>query len=361
LIDDVVVESILHKLAFKSSRTTDGWTVEIPSHRIDITTEEDLLDEVARHHGFEKFPSTLPAWSGYGSGLPFESEERTLRDQVAAQGYSEVITMAFSHEVMERRFRPDIDPVKLMNPMAEDESVLRTSLVPSILHILQWNLNRGLRDLQLYELGKVYRKGSEDRWLILVGTGALRSKAVHETERLLNFYDIKGDVEDILRTFDFDASLNLEQPPAYYHPGRFARFGELAMFGELHPECVELFKLRQRVYLAELNIEVIMRSPGQRRIEAIPRFPSIRRDLSLLIDKGVQYAEIRGAIPKIKELVRIEPFDRMESGPFPEAKYSLSISLWYQSRERTLNDAEVDEFDAAVLAALRLKGVEQRK
>ncbi len=360
-VDDAIVERIFQRLGFKSATTSDGWSVEVPSHRTDIALEEDLLDEIARHHGFDKFPGTLPASSGYGSGLPLESEERILRNRIAAQGYSEVITMAFSNEAAEGRFKPGVEPVKLLNPMAEDESILRTSLMPSMLRVLQWNLNRGLRDLQLYELGKVYRKDSEERWLILAATGALRPKSVHEAERQFNFYDMKGDVEDILQTFDVDLTISCEQPPAYYHSGRFARTGEIAMFGELHHEYAEMFKLRHRVYIAELNVDVILRSRQRHQVQAVPRFPSIRRDLSLLVDKGIQYGEIRAAIPRIRELIRVEPFDRLESGPFPESKYSLSISLFYQSSERTLTDAEVEEFDAAVLAALKPKRVEQRK
>ena len=360
-VDDSIVERIFQRLGFKSTATSDGWSVEVPAHRMDIALEEDLLDEIARHHGFDKFPSTLPAYGGFGSGLELEGEERLLRNRVAAHGYSEVVTMAFSDEPAERRFRPAADPVKLMNPMAEDEDILRTSLLPSMLRTVQWNLNRGVRDLHLCEVGQIYRVGAEERWLILAATGSLRPKSVHETERPFNFYDVKGDVEDILQAFDVDLRLSPQQPPAYYHPGRFARVGDIVMFGELHQEYAELFKLRQRIYIAELSLDAILRSRKVHQVEAIPRFPSIRRDLSLLVDRSLHYGQIRNAIPGIRELVKVEPFDRMESGPFPESKYSLSISLFYQSSERTLTDAEAEEFDAKVLAALKPMGVEQRK
>jgi len=284
-----------------------------------------------------------------------------LRNRAAGQGYSEVMTLAFSDEQTERGFRPGVEPVKLLNPMAEDESILRTSLVPSMLRSLQWNLNRGMRDLQLYELGKVYRKEAEGRWLILAATGMLRPKSVHEAERLFNLYDLKGDVEDVLQVFDADGRFTGEKPPAYYHPGRFGRVGDKVLFGELHPEYVEQFKLRQRVYIAELDVDRILRSRRWHQVEPIPRFPSIRRDLSLLVRKGVTYSEVLAAIPRPKELVKIEPFDRVESGPFPESKYSLAISLWYQSNERTLTDAEVEELHSGVLTALAAKGMDQRK
>jgi phenylalanyl-tRNA synthetase beta chain len=218
-----------------------------------------------------------------------------------------------------------------------------------------------MRDLQFYELGKVYRHGAEGRWLILAATGMLRPKSVQETERLFDFYDLKGDVEDVLQLLEADGEFTGEKPPAYYHPGRFARIRDAALFGELHPEYVEEFKLRQRVYIAELNADLILRPRLQRQVQAIPRFPSIRRDLSLLVNKGVTYAEVLAAMPRPKELVDVAPFDRVETGPFPESKYSLAISLWYQSNERTLTDAAVEELHNGVLRALAAKGMEQRK
>jgi phenylalanyl-tRNA synthetase beta chain len=360
-VDDAAVERIFERLGFGRTPTSAGWMVEVPSHRVDIALEEDLLDEIARHHGFDNFPSTLPSYAGFGAGLPFEAQERLLRQRLAGHGYSEVITMAFSDEPTERKFRPEVQPVRLANPMAEDESILRTSLMASMLRTFQWNLNRGIRDLQLYELGKVYRKGSEERWLILAATGALRPKSVHEPEHPVNFYDMKGHVEDILESFDVGLNMTAERPPAYHHPGRFARVGDLVVFGELHQEYADMFKLRQRIYIAELSVDEVLRSRRGRQVEAVPRFPSIRRDLSLLVDRSVRYADIRNLIPGIKELVRVEPFDRLETGPFPDSKYSLSISLFYQSNERTLTDAEVEAFDTAVLDALKPIGVEQRK
>jgi phenylalanyl-tRNA synthetase beta chain len=353
-VDDAVVECIFERLGFKTGETDVGWSVQVPSHRVDISREEDLLEEIARHYGFDKFPATLPAWSGYGSALPFETEQRLLRNRLAAAGYSEIVPMAFSDEATERKFEPDVEPVKLVNPMAEDQSVLRTSLVPSTLRTIQWNLNHGIRDLQLYELGKTYRNGGQSRLIILAATGALRTKSVHEAERDFNFYDLKGDVEDVLQTFDVSLTLDRKNLPAYYHSGRAARFGDVAIFGELHPEIAEMFKLRQRTYIAELDVEMIFKSKTRRSVEPIPRFPSVRRDLSLLLDKGTRYQDVHAAVRSagIRELIQIDPIDRLESGPFPEAKYSLAVSLIYRSNERTLTDEEVDQFDRQILGLL---------
>jgi phenylalanyl-tRNA synthetase beta chain len=334
--------------------------MEVPSFRVDVSREEDLLEEIARHYGYDKFPLTLPPYSGSGYGLPHEREERRLRNLLSQSGYSETIGLAFSDEATERRFRPEVEPVRLLNPMSEEQSILRTSLVSTMLRTLQWNINRGIRDLQFYELGKIYRDGSEQRSLILAGTGALRVKSVHEAEREFNFYDIKGDVEHILEAFDLaagqsTAGRNALSEVLYYHPGRSARAGDVAVYGELHPEYADHpFKFRQRIYLAELDVETILKSQRTNLAQPIPRFPSIRRDLSLLVNKGTRYGEIDAAITglRIPELIHVEAFDRLESGPFPESKYSLSISLTYQSPDRTLTDEEVQKFDERILMLL---------
>jgi phenylalanyl-tRNA synthetase beta chain len=362
-VEDEIVERIFNRLGFQVFHTGDGWSVEVPSHRVDIAREEDLLDEVARHHGFDKFPATLPAWSGFGSALPQEAEERLLRNRLASTGYSEVVTMAFSNEADEQRFRPDVKPVQLLNPMADDEAILRTSLIPSMLRTIQWNLNRGIRDIQLYELGKSYSNESESRSLVLAATGALRTKSVHDAQREVNFYDIKGDVEGLLETFNLTLTLDARKLPPYYHPGRAAAFGEVVVFGELHSGYAEAFKLRHRVYLAEFDVAGLLAAKGRRSIQPIAKFPSIRRDLSLLLVKGTRYADVHASVVglKIPELVRVEPFDRLEGGSVPESKYALAISLTYQSTERTLTDEEVDAFDKQVLDSLKQRlGAELR-
>jgi phenylalanyl-tRNA synthetase beta chain len=364
-VPHAVVDRIFEKLGFKINHTSDGWSVQVPSHRPDITREEDLLEEIARHHGFEQFPTTLPQWAGFGSGLPQETQERLLRNQLAASGYSETIPMAFSDGETERRFRPNAKPVTLMNPMAEDEAILRTSLVPGMLRTLQWNINRGIHNLQLYELGKAYAADGESRSLIMAAVGALRTKSVHESEREVDFYDLKGDVENILDNFDIQfAPNNKETLPEYYHPGRALRIGDLVVLGELHPDYADEYKLRHRIYIAELNVDQIFESRLQHPIKAIPKFPSVRRDFSLLLDRSTRYADVEHAVLDLKlpELAKVEPFDRLDSGSFPPSKYALAISLTYQSPERTLTDEEVDRFDKQILDSLKQRlGAELRQ
>jgi phenylalanyl-tRNA synthetase beta chain len=363
-VERAIVDRIFEKLGFKTNHTAEGWSVQVPSHRPDITREEDLLEEIARHHGFDRFPTTLPKWAGFGSALPQESRERRMRNELAASGYSETIPMAFSDEATERKFRPGTKPVTLVNPMAEDESVLRTSLVPGMLRTIQWNANRGIRDLQLYEIGKTYAADGESRALILAAGGALRPKGVQEAEREFNFYDLKGDVETLLNALDIPASTNNEPLPAYYHPGRAMRIGDAAVLGQLHPDYAAEYKLRHPVYIAEFSVDRILDSGAGRNIQAIPKFPSIRRDFSLLLNRGTRYTDVEQAVValNIPELIKVEPFDILDKGPFPESKYALAISLMFQSPERTLTDEEIARFDQQILESLRQRlGAELRQ
>jgi phenylalanyl-tRNA synthetase beta chain len=363
-VEDSVVDGIFERLEFVFKKSPSAWDVEVPSHRVDISVEQDLLEEIARLYGYDRFPGTLPAWRGFGAFLPSEAGDRKIRDLLSNSGYSEVTTYSLSDEETERRFRPNTEPIKFQNPMTEDATILRTSLVPGILRSLHWNLNRGIHDLQFFELSKVYSKSGENRSLILAASGALRSHTVHESSRDFGFFDLKGDVESMLEAFALPMELSTERIPPYYHPGRSGRFGDLAVFGEIHPEQLEALKIRHRVVIAEIDAERLLSQTSKHLIQAIPRFPAIRRDFSLLLDKGTQYAAVQRMIADvgIPELTRIEPFDRLEIGQFADTKYSLSLSVVYQSADRTLTDTEVEGFDRRILERLEQRlGAQLRK
>jgi phenylalanyl-tRNA synthetase beta chain len=187
---------------------------------------------------------------------------------------------------------------------------------------------------------------------------------VHEPERECNFFDIKGEVEEIFELFGLDPNSSSDPVPEYYHPGRAIRVGDLATFGELHPDYANEFKLRHRIYIAEIGVELVLESKAQLQIEGIPRYPSIRRDFSLLLNRDIRYADVQQTIRALNlpELMHVEPFDRMETGPFPESKYALAVSLVYQSPDRTLTDDEVENFDKAILKILQQRlGAELRQ
>jgi phenylalanyl-tRNA synthetase beta chain len=363
-VDSDIVEKIFTRLEFRFEALPEGWSVEVPSFRVDVSTEEDLLEEIARHHGYDKFPFALPPARTAGASLPSDSRIRDLRRVLTSTGYSEIYSYSFSDAAEERRFYPDIAPLQISNPMSEEASVMRTSLVPSMLRAIQRNLNRTVRNLQFYELSKVYSQQGERRTLILGACGRIRPEAVHEAARDYDFFDLKGDVEQILRLFSVPVGVTGDNVPHYFHPGRFARSGHVARFGELHPQYAEQLKIKTRIYLAEIEVEMLLAMPKVRQVRPVPRYPAVRRDLSLLLDKGTQYGAVVETIASagVAELVHVEPFDQMLAGSFPETKYSLSISVVYQAADRTLTDVEVENFDRKILEILETRlGAQLRK
>jgi phenylalanyl-tRNA synthetase beta chain len=362
-VPDEEVAALFKGLGFEVSPDADGWRFGVPSHRHDVSREEDLLEEVARIHGYDRFPSTLPSWTGQGERLKWQPEDTRIRELLAGMGYTEACSLAFSDRETESRFSPGVEPVTLLNPLSDEAPILRTSLVPSMLRSLEWNLNRGTRDVMLYEIAKVYPKDGERRQLIVAQTGAVQPPSIHHPRVNSSFYSLKGHLEMLLQSFAVEIDTLQSALPDYYHPGRSARFGSLAQFGELLSDATELFKLRQKVYVAEIDIEEIYEA-GLRNLAAavIPKYPAIRRDLSLLVDRKIRYSDVLSAIQAadITELVAVEPFDRLETGPFSKALYSLAVGLVYQSSERTLTDSEVETFEAKVLGQLKKIGVSLR-
>jgi phenylalanyl-tRNA synthetase beta chain len=362
-IPDPEARAILERLGCVLEDLPSGWRVQVPGHRNDIHREEDLLEELARHWGYDRFPSTLPPWSGGGRGLPWQAAERTVRSTLQGLGYSETCTLAFSNRETETEFSPADEPVALRNPLSEDEPILRTSLVGSMLGTLRWNLNRGIRDLKLYEIAKVYPTRGEYRQLVLAQTGALWGRNVHNAGVESGFYTLKGDVERLIGRFQVASGARDADIPGYYHPGRSVRLGDLALLGELGEDLTRRFRIRQRVYLAEIRIEPLYAAlAGDVAVKPIPKYPRIRRDFSLLVESEVRFFDVATAVRSagIPELISVLPFDRLDEGTFPRSCYSLAIALEYQSPDRTLTDAEVEEFDQRVLARLQAIGVRMR-
>ncbi len=362
-VPDAEVERVFRRLGFEPRVSADGWTVRTPSHRHDIAREEDLIEEIARHHGYERFPATLPVWSGQGRQLPSHAGETHVRDTLAGLGYTETCSIAFGNRDTQAAFAPGVEPVEIRNPLSEDAPILRTSLVPSVLGSIQWNLNRGLRDVALYEIAKVYPTSGEKRRLVMAATGAADAPRIHQSTVETDFFRLKGEVEALLSRFDLVLAESTDALPPYLHPGRSVRLGAVASVGELHAEWESRFKFRQKICVAEIDIEHVLER-GLRAIATapIPKYPAVRRDLSLLVARRTPYRDVVEAVHRagIAELTDVFPFDRLERGPFSASFYSLAVTLVFQSGERTLTDSEVQGFAERVLAELRKIGIELR-
>ncbi len=374
-VPDKDIEAILGALGFapvrvdatrgQSSSLMAAWECTRPSWRAgDVEREVDLVEEVARLYGFEKFPSRLPAARQPSSRLPHAEAEDRLRERLIGLGYREIISIPHVDPARNELFRPEgISPARLANPLAEDASVLRSTGIVSMTAALEWNLNHGQRNMRLFEIGRAYKlHGSapvETHVLTLGVTGEARGKSIHEAAREYAFADLKGDLDSLgalAGGFEWR-----QGECSWLHPARAGRISlgrEIGAAGQLSRRLAEQLKLRQDVFLAELQLDplctAIEAARTARRYEALPRFPAVERDFSLLLADGTNFAQVNDAIGAlaIAEVVSIQAVDLFRGGQVPAGKYSLLVRVTFQSREATLTEAQLTAFSSRIVAAL---------
>jgi len=395
-VPDEEIEAILRALGFAPARA-DGnrasrdslmatWKCSQPSWRHDVAREVDLVEEVARHYGFDKFPPKLPAARQPARRLPHAEAEDHLRGRLLALGYQEAVSIPLVDEAHDALFREegiaDGSPgvARIANPLSEDASVLRSTGVVTMVRSIEWNLNRGQRNLRLFEIGRVYgMAGSnpvETPVLTLGAAGLAREKSVYDPPRTFGLPDLKGDLEALLEICGgMEAAPG---GPGWLQPGRSVRvsLGEgrgrleahhssgqagataIGVAGQIARRVAERFKLKQDVWVAELRLEPLARAfedhRAARRYAPLPRFPGVERDFSLVLDDGVTFARVAGAIRAlgVSEIERIEAVDVFRGGAIPAGKHSLLVRITLQSHEATLTDAQVSEVSGRVVAAL---------
>jgi phenylalanyl-tRNA synthetase beta chain len=338
------------------------FTVSVPSWRLDVEREIDVIEEIARLHGYDKFPNTLPAYVGAVVEQPDAPKDKKLRSSLLALGYDEAISLTFiSHQDAEQF--SSVPVIELANPLSEEASVMRTSMVPGMLNMLAYNLNRGSNDVRLFEAGNVFEwageKTAEFKRICMGATGNASLGSVHRPPKAISFFDVKGEVETLLAAFQH-ASLEFKPDAAdYYHPGRSAQAvmdGEVvAQFGQIHPEIAAGRKLKQDVFVAELYLDRLYKR-GLRavRYEALPRYPAVERDFSFIFDDAVEFAQIEKAIAGLGlgELRSFVPVEIFRGGSIPAGRYSLLLRATFQSKDRTLREDEVGRWSAEVIKAL---------
>src|SRR5580704_13001985 len=338
------------------------FTVQVPSWRLDVEREIDVIEEIARLHGYDKFPNTLPAYVGAVVELPDAEKEKKLRSSLLALGYDEAISLTFiSHQDAEQF--SSVPVIELANPLSEEASVMRTSMVPGMLNMLAYNLNRGANNVRLFEAGNVFEaageKATEFKRICMGATGSALNASVHQPARRLSFFDLKGDVETLLTTFQHTGLEYKADAPDYYYPGRSAcavMDGEVvAQFGQIHPEIATRRKLKQDVFVAEIYADRLFRR-GLRavRYEALPRYPAVERDFSFIFDDSVEFATIEKAVAGLvlTELRSFVPVEIFRGGSIPAGNYSLLLRGAFQSGERTLREDEVGRRSEKIIKAL---------
>jgi phenylalanyl-tRNA synthetase beta chain len=366
---------ILSSLGFEVEPHSDGsWSVTAPSYRVDVSREVDLVEEIARLYGYDQLPARVRAAPPSPERDLRREKELVLSAALTGLGYREVILPTMVDPEENARFTNE-EPVRLLNPLNQDASAMRSTPVPGMLRALRWNLDRGQDDLRFFEFGKVYTTSTrtdeglpaERRVLTLGASGAARPPRVDEKVRPLDFFDLKGDLEAVLALFGL-ASLDLATSACLYHEaglgGRFAaEKGDLVYFGQMSHEVSREYKLRQPVYIAEIDLERLLAYP-LRRITFRPfsKFPAVQRDLSLVVPAAVSYRQIEETLGglRIEELQQFNAADRFEGGALPLGYYSLLLRINLQSSDRTLTSPEADAISHRVLDALRPLGIRLR-
>ncbi|HXJ95622.1 MAG TPA: phenylalanine--tRNA ligase subunit beta [Terriglobia bacterium] len=373
------VSRILTSLGFEVEPHSDGsWSVTAPSYRVDVSREVDLIEEIARLHGYDRLPAHVrPAPPSPEHDLR-RQKELALSAALTGLCYREIILPTMVDPEENARFTGE-QPVRLLNPLTQDASAMRSTPVPGMLRALRWNLDRGQDDLRFFEFGKVYTTSTrtdeglpaERRVLTMGISGSMATAGVHDSEhskrRPVDVFDLKGDLEVTLGLFDL-VILDFAKSGCSYHEadlgGRFAaEQGNLAHFGQVSHEVTREYKLRQPVYIAEVDLERLMAYPLRHlSFRPFSKFPAVQRDLSLVVPLPIRYRQIEEALSglQIEELQQFGAVDRFEGGALPPGHYGLLLRIHLQSSERTLTSEEADAMSHRVLDALRPLGIQLR-
>ena len=380
-ITAATVEGVLSALGCKLApqpQNQAAWLVTLPSWRLDVEREIDLIEEVARVYGFNRFANTLPAFGEGVRALPWAEKESAVRRTLLAAGFHETIGSTFCSAAEGALTAPQPAlVVPLGNPLSEEAGVLRPSLVPGMLAMVAGNLNRDVSDVRLFELGTVFsgttEKVEERAALSFAAVGNLPEQGALHTTRAIEFHDVKGVVEQVLARFQtrsvyFDSfAADAGLTPPWLHPYRSARItaGGLTVgwFGQLHPSEAAVRKIKDAVLVGEIYLDRLytlpLRSPVAREVS---RFQLVRRDFSLVLDESVAWERIDQALAglRIPELAEWRVREVFRDAKLGKGEYSLLLGATFQAPDRTLREEELQSFQAQVVEAVDKVGARLR-
>ena len=382
-IPAATVETVLTALGCKlAAQQEAAWQVTLPSWRLDIEREIDLIEEVARVYGYNRFANTLPAFGEGVKALPWAAPESAVRSTLRAAGFHEAIASTFCSAADAALTAPQPGlVVPLGNPLSEEAGVLRPSLVPGMLTMIAGNLHRDVSDVRLFELGTVFsgtglnntEKVEERPALAFGAAGSLPEQSAFHTARPIDFHDIKGVVEQVAGRFQttslyfdrFPAETGLT--PAWLHPYRSARIAAdgitVGWFGQLHPREAASRKLKDTVLVGEIYLDRLYKLPVRKpAARDISRFQPVRRDFSLVLDQSLAWEKIDAALASlaIPELVDWRPRELFRDPKLGKNEYALLLGVTFQAPDRTLREEELQEWQTKVVQAVGKAGARLR-
>ncbi|MFY9622719.1 MAG: phenylalanine--tRNA ligase subunit beta [Pyrinomonadaceae bacterium] len=366
------VQRVLAALGF-AQNAPDGAALRftVPSWRHDVSIEEDLVEEVARHAGYAQIQEALPPANSAGEYHSTETRKRALRRALAARSCDEAISFSFVEQTNDFELIPGFgtsEAVVLTNPIIEEASRMRQTLLPGLLKSVQHNINHGTRNVSLFELGRVFASMQKEELpeereaMALVATGGLMLAGRAQPERDLDFYDIKGALEAAVEAMNLPPIEFAAAEIKHLRPGQSAAISvsghRVGSIGRLSEAAAGQYKFRQPVFVAEVDLTALLDSTELPVLYSpLPRFPSIVRDVSLLVDRKVTRATLMHAVvdQRPAHFVRSEFVGTYEGEGIPDDKRSLTFRLEYRADDRTLRDDEVDDIHWRVVEALKQK------
>jgi phenylalanyl-tRNA synthetase beta chain len=369
------VERILKSLGFdvapaagRSAQASQAWDVTAPPWRVDIHRQVDLIEEVGRHHGFEHLPTTFPSvQQAPPPSDPRIARDRRVRTALLGMGFSEAITFAF---VEAKAAGPFVDMtttgesgalVGLANPLSEKFAVMRPSLLSGLIDAVSHNRRHGQQDVKLFEIGTRFATSGESRGAAVAWTGVASPEHWSGSKRHVDFADIRGVMEQLAALASVSVSF-VESNAGYLVPGRAAAMivngTAIGALGQLRPEIAEARDLPSgdELYVAEINLDAhtAAATAVALRAQTLPRYPSVVRDISILVNDSLSAETVRGTIRTAapETLIHVREFDRYQGKGIADGKVSLSFRLTFQSPERTLTDDEVQAGMQRIIDAL---------
>lgn len=362
------VRDTLKRLNFKPVRKGKGlWQVACPSYRADMELEADLIEEIARFYGYGNIPATIPYSRNTGKPSPVRPYEDTARGILLGLGYYESVNLSFANQEDQRVFPPAGErALEIRNAMTEETQFMRAHLTPGLLRAAKHNFNHNQRFVRLFEIGKTFGRAAdgavlERNLLAILGTGSMAGANWHNSAANYDFFHLKGVVSALLEGMRCaPAEVVPVSDVPWLHPETAAallvagkRYGVL---GALHPELEERLKLKQTVYVAEIDFQELyahLFTPV--RFEPVARFPGVERDLSFMVSRDVSYAALRKGILGlgVAELAELELTDVYEGNQVPADKVSMTLRIVFRDREGTLTVDRVQGFSDNIRTFLR--------
>lgn len=348
LFEQAKVAQLLTQLGFEFNEADGVFTVAPPSYRFDINIEEDLIEEIARLHGYDYIPATPPVASLNMLPAPeARLHQNKLRDSLVAEGYQEVVNYSFVDESWERDLLGNTTPIKLQNPIASNLSVMRTSLWGGLLNTLTYNLNRKQDRAFLFEIGAVYFKQPdgfvETTYISGLAYGSSNPEQWASDSTDIDFFEVKAQVDRLV-----GAEVTYEKAEhVALHPGQTAQILKdgkaIGWLGKLHPKWQQQYSLTKSAYLFELDLEAISRRQIPNYQEVSKLLP-IRRDLAVVLDEIIAAGDVFSAIKKanIPLILEVALFDLYQGQGVPENKKSLALSVLMHDTQKTLTDSDAD-------------------